>query len=63
MKVFALLWHESAGGGGGAGGNRVHTELSAPVAVRGRFGEEVYSHIRRMVVVKEDHGFCLCLYA
>ena len=58
-----MLWHESAGGGGGAGGNRVHTELSNPFAKTGRFGEEVYSHIRRMVVVKEDHGFCLCLYA
>ena len=60
-QVFALLWHESAGGGGGANGQRVRTELSDPVFIRSRFGEEVYSHIRRMVVVKDGHGFCLCL--
>jgi hypothetical protein len=60
MQVFALLWHESAGGVG-SGRNQARTDLSIPIAVTGRFGEEVYSHIRRMVVVKEDHGFCLCL--
>jgi hypothetical protein len=57
MQVFALLWHESAG----SGRYRTHTELSDPVAVTGRVGEEVFSHIRRMVVVRTDHGFCLCL--
>jgi hypothetical protein len=27
----------------------------------GRFGEEVYSHILRVIVVQTQHGFCLCV--
>jgi hypothetical protein len=55
-KVFAVLWHEPTGSKGSE-----DSELDNPVAVRGRFGEQVYSHIRRMVVVKPAHGHCWCL--
>ena len=55
-KVFALLWHEPAGGISRS------FDLSAPIGViRSRYGTEVYSHILRMVVAKEGHGYCLCL--
>lgn len=27
----------------------------------GRYGESVYSHILRMVVVRERHGYCWCI--
>jgi len=62
MQVFALLWPEIFGNGAGNGSKRGQTEPTDRVAIGNtRFGETVFSHIRRMVVVKEDHGFCLCL--
>jgi hypothetical protein len=55
-RVFALLWHESAGDSkpGSMWSFGAHT-------TRGRFGETIFSHIRRMVVVKERHGYCVCI--
>ena len=56
-RVFALLWHESAGDGKPRPG--VH--LSNAKFVRtGPLGQKVFSHIRRMVVVKNRHGYCIC---
>ena len=43
-RVFALIWHEPAGGGRGA--------------ATGFRGEKVYTSVRRMVVVRELHGAC-----
>ena len=43
-RVFALIWHEPAGGGRGS--------------ATGYRGENVYTSVRRMVVVRELHGAC-----
>jgi hypothetical protein len=61
-QVFAVLWPEISGNGGGNGSKRSQSEPTDCVATGNtRCGETVFSHIRHMVVVKEDHGFCLCL--
>jgi len=52
-QVFSLLWHEPAG--------QTNSDVSKPIATRGLFGEEIFSHILRMVVVVERHGACWCL--
>ena len=61
-KVFAMLWHEGAG-------DKKHGPLSqvGPYKVEkydkkgGKYREEVFSHIRRMAVVKARHGYCWCI--
>ena len=50
-RVFAVLWHESAG-------ESQNDRFSEAVPRRGRFNESIISHIRRMVVVKQHHGSC-----
>lgn len=57
-RVFAMLWHERSNVASQAG--------SLVAAVGGaaemiRFGWRVYSHIRRMVVVREMDGHCTCI--
>ena len=41
--------------------NEANPSLPTVATGNTRFGETIFSHIRPMVVVKEDHGFCLCL--
>jgi hypothetical protein len=55
LQVFALLWHEQAGDNGTAlsPGRDSYFQV--------RHGEYVFSHIRRMVVVREQKGCCWCL--
>jgi len=56
-RVFAMLWHDNAGDPRGPGqglGEPVYTSI-------GRYNEKIYSHIRRMVVVREKHGYSLCI--
>jgi len=53
--VFSTLWHENAGNPGNPG------TLQSQEIWTGRFGESVYSTIRRMVVVKEMRGCAWCL--
>jgi hypothetical protein len=60
-RVFAMLFHEGAGNMGGG-------HLSQAVRFRvgwdkkkGKYNQEVYSHIRRMVVVRGRHGYCWCI--
>jgi hypothetical protein len=52
-RVFALLWHESTG----TATSGSTSSADRPTA----FGEEIYSTIRRMIVVKEGHGFSICI--
>jgi hypothetical protein len=55
-----MLWHESVGYPNG--GHLSHKEQFKPYPYReGKYGERVYSHIVRMVVVKERHGYCWCI--
>ena len=53
-RVFATLWHSSTGI------SRDDPKRGDQVRP-GRFGELIHSHIQRMAVVKEDHGFCWCI--
>jgi hypothetical protein len=54
-RVFALLWQESAREGEPVREGYInHT-------TQGRYGERVFSHIRRMAVVKERQGYCVCI--
>jgi hypothetical protein len=61
-RVFAMLWHESAGDKKGG-----HLNQAGPFNVQrnskkeGKYNEEVFIHIRRMVVVKALHGHCWCV--
>ena len=55
-RVFALLWHESAGDGKPG----AEPSLVEHITV-GRYGQRVFSHIRRMAVVRERGGYCVCI--
>lgn len=55
-KVFAILLHENAGSPGRDPGSDV---LDAETV--GRYGERIFSHPRRMVVVRNRHGYCWCV--
>ena len=54
-RVFAIVWPESMG------------NVAGPVASRsrgivaGRYGEQIYSHIRRFVVVRERNNYSLAV--
>ena len=53
FQVFAMLWHENAGTEG--------TDLSEGRYSKVKFGQYVYSTIRRMVVVIAKDGHCICV--
>ena len=61
-RVFALLWHEGAGDK-----KDEHLNQTEPFNIqmngkkKGKYNEEVFSPIRRMVVVNARDGYCLCL--
>ncbi|KAL4759999.1 uncharacterized protein BDW70DRAFT_161057 [Aspergillus foveolatus] len=52
-KVFSILWHENDGRAGG-------TLVSRGPQYRGRFGEPIYSTIRRMVVFRQYEQCSWC---
>ncbi|EXJ66435.1 uncharacterized protein A1O5_10587 [Cladophialophora psammophila CBS 110553] len=57
-RVFAVLWHEP--------GMPWERPTSNPASYAGAesrapLGEAIYSAIRRMVVVRQDHGFSVCI--
>ena len=54
-RIFTLLWHENAGD------DNPRREGYVDITTKGRFGQRVFSHIRRMAVVKERSGFCVCI--
>jgi hypothetical protein len=51
-KVFALIWHEVAGGGEPSDGS------ISEISFRDRFNEPIISHIRRMVVIRPGQDNC-----
>jgi hypothetical protein len=57
-RVFAMLWHESAGA---PRGGHLSNQEQFNAYRAGRYGERVHSHILRMVVVRERHGYCWCI--
>jgi len=54
-RVFAVLWPETAGTP-----SNTHISQTGHRSY-GRFGQEIYSSIRRMVVIREGHGVCWCI--
>jgi hypothetical protein len=58
-RVFAMLWHESAGAPP-KGPQLSNKEHFSPYRT-GRYREPIHSHILRMVVVRERHGYCWCI--
>ncbi|KAL2863408.1 uncharacterized protein BJX67DRAFT_384725 [Aspergillus lucknowensis] len=56
-KVFSILWHENHGRRWDG------THVSVGPEFRGRFGEPIYSTIRRMVVIRafDQHSWCLSI--
>lgn len=66
-RVFAILWHEGAG----ELGNKATKALMVPSEKEGkslnpnfsiaRFGSRVFTHIRRMIVIRRRHGYCWCV--
>ncbi|KAJ5773827.1 hypothetical protein N7457_008723 [Penicillium paradoxum] len=54
-KVFSMLYHENAGSHG-----TVLSQQLSPFTT-GKYGESIYSSIRRMVVVRERKGCCWCI--
>lgn len=57
-KVFSVLWHENPGATMRANQTVASQQLFPTI-----YGQSVYSHIRRMVVVKEHAQCAWCLYA
>ncbi|KAJ0426927.1 hypothetical protein BJY00DRAFT_3590 [Aspergillus carlsbadensis] len=56
-KVFSILWHENDGRDSNG------THVSAGPLFRGKYGEAIYSTIRRMVVFKafEQYSWCFSI--
>lgn len=58
--VFSVLWHSGA-----SSDKRKNPPKGYRTAQQfrtiGKYGEEIYSTIRRMVVVRERHGYCVCI--
>ncbi|KAL2856412.1 hypothetical protein BJY01DRAFT_178837 [Aspergillus pseudoustus] len=53
-KVFSILWHENDGRGTNA------THVSVGPLFRGKYGEPIYSTIRRMVVIRAFDHYSWC---
>jgi hypothetical protein len=61
-KVFAFLWHENVGLSNKEPGPEVErVNTLRDNSSSGRYGERVFSHIRRMVVVRRRYGYCWCI--
>jgi hypothetical protein len=60
-RVFAMLFHESAGDVKGGHLSRAVRFDVGWDKNKGKYNQEVYCHIRRMVVVRERHGYCWCI--
>lgn len=54
-RLFAILWHENMGITNRKPGPDVKFTRD------NRFGEKIFSHIRRMIVVRQRYGYCWCV--
>jgi hypothetical protein len=55
-RVFAMLWSETAGGSISRSDQTVFTAYPNSTFTRGRFGENIYSSIRRFVVMRVNRA-------
>lgn len=64
-RVFSLLWHEPAGTPRAPASEERDKagvgDRLGPNKTIGPYGEVIYSHIRRMVVIRNREGYCWCL--
>lgn len=60
-RVFAVPWPVPAGETAKSPESSRYTHTSNPTMTTGRFGQKFYNTIRRMVVVRASHGFCVCI--
>jgi Cdc37 Hsp90 binding domain len=54
-RLFAILWHENMGITNKKPGPEVKFTRD------NRYGEKIFSHIRRMIVVRQRYGYCWCV--
>ena len=54
-RLFAILWHENLGITNRKPGPDVQFTRD------NRFGEKIFSHIRRMIIVRQRYGYCWCV--
>lgn len=69
-RVFAILWHESVGEPRSSKKQRnpfdegekagVKDKIDSSLSI-GPYGEKIHSLIRRMVVIRQRHGYCWCI--
>jgi hypothetical protein len=59
--VFAVLWHEEAAASRSGGVSSVRLLYSDPYTTQGAFGERIYSTVRRLIVVRNGHGYSVCV--
>ncbi|EXJ61554.1 hypothetical protein A1O7_01982 [Cladophialophora yegresii CBS 114405] len=60
-RVFAVLWHEGYNTGTSQNTYISDNNDNKVQVSTGRYNEPIYSSIRRMVVVRQDRGYCVCL--
>ncbi|ETI27114.1 hypothetical protein G647_09796 [Cladophialophora carrionii CBS 160.54] len=60
-RVFAVLWHEGYNSMTSQNTYVSDNNDNKVQVSTGRYGEPIYSSIRRMVVVRQDRGYCVCL--
>ncbi|KIW84672.1 hypothetical protein Z517_00060 [Fonsecaea pedrosoi CBS 271.37] len=60
-RVFAILWHEPFNDSQGYAGHSSRQSCMNENVSIGIYGEPIYSSIRRMVVVRQDHGCSVCI--
>ncbi|KIW69842.1 hypothetical protein PV04_02165 [Phialophora macrospora] len=57
-RVFAMMFHENLGL---KHGDPQITKFNSRYVTRGPKGEYIYSHIRRMAVIRQRQGYCICV--
>ncbi|OCT49531.1 hypothetical protein CLCR_06812 [Cladophialophora carrionii] len=60
-RVFSMMFHENLGLKRGFRGTLQPPSLDSPGVTKGPRGEYIYSHIRRMAVVRQRKGYCICV--
>jgi hypothetical protein len=59
--VFAVLSHEEAAASRSGRASSARTSYPDSYTTQGAFGERIYSTIRRLIVVREAHGYSVCV--
>ena len=62
-RVFAVVWHDewSEKAQNPTSSRYTYTSNNDGAMSIGRFGVKIHTTVRRMVVVRQGHGFCVCI--